>query len=191
MQTRADNNWIVISGGPGAGKTTLCHNLELRGYATAPEMARLFIDTELARGLTLEQVRADELAFQQYVFAMQCEQEEHIPRERLTFFDRGIPDNLSYMRYHKLPIDQARLSAAAACSYRHVFLLDLLPLVHDYARQESEAEQRELQRLLDEIYSALPFPLTRVPAMNPDARAEFVLAELGLLGSQPGDGAAP
>ena len=33
---------ILITGGPGAGKTTMLEELERRGYFVAPEVARTF-----------------------------------------------------------------------------------------------------------------------------------------------------
>ena len=59
-----DNNWYVLTGAPCSGKTTLIELLQEKGYQTVPELARVYIDEQLANGLTLEELRQDELAFQ-------------------------------------------------------------------------------------------------------------------------------
>ena len=44
--------WHVITGGPCYGKTTLIQLLAERGFRKVPEMARLYIEEEVARGRT-------------------------------------------------------------------------------------------------------------------------------------------
>lgn len=172
------NNWYVITGGPGTGKTTVITMLEARGYATLPEMARLHIDEELARGKTLEEMERDEHAFQREVLRMQVEAEKRLPRTRTTFFDRGIPDTLAYYRFHRLEKDELITKAIAECRYHKVFMLERLPLKPDYARTESEADQKEISRLIHEVYDSLPFPVVHVPKMSPEKRVEFILRNL-------------
>lgn len=175
---RGPTRWYVITGGPGTGKTTVIDMLEARGYAILPEMARLHIDEELARGKTLEEMERDEHAFQREVLHMQIEAEKRLPRTRITFFDRGIPDTLAYYRFHKLAEDELILKAVAKCRYRKVFMLEQLPLKPDYARTESEVDQKEISRIIHDVYDSLPFPVVHVPRMSPEKRVEFILKNL-------------
>ena len=46
----AHDNLIVITGGPGAGKTTLINLLREAGFATAPEAGRAIIQDQSAIG---------------------------------------------------------------------------------------------------------------------------------------------
>jgi len=175
---RPVNNWYVVSGGPCSGKTTLIQLLKQRGFPVVHEHARQRIDRELRNGMTLDEVRRDQYEFQRGVLEMQLEHESNVPPEQLTFFDRGIPDTLAYSRFHGLPPDAYIAEAVAHCAYHQVFMLDLLPLVGDYARTEDTAAQTEIQQLLLEVYTSLPFPLVQVPVLPPDERVEFVLAHL-------------
>jgi predicted ATPase len=170
-----ENNWYVISGGPGTGKTTLIKLLEARGYATIPEMARHCIDEQLALGKTMQDIGQNQLAFQQEIVEHQLTAERNAPKDRVTFFDRGIPDSLAYYRYNHLPEDEVIQRALAGCSYKKVFLLDPLPLVSDYARQETERQQRELCALIQDVYMHLPFPIVHVPVLPVDERVAFIL----------------
>jgi predicted ATPase len=79
-----ENNWYVISGGPGTGKTTLIKLLEARGYATIPEMARHCIDEQLALGKTMQDIGQNQLAFQQEIVEHQLTAERHEAEDRLA-----------------------------------------------------------------------------------------------------------
>ena len=175
---REPNQWYALSGGPGTGKTTLIKLLEIQGYATVPEMARHCIDEQLAAGKHIKEIAQDQVDFQHAVLEYQLEAERHAPKERVTFFDRGVPDVLAYYRYHRLHEDETVKAAVADCSYKKVFLLDPLPVVSDYARQENERQQKEICGLINELYASLPFPVVRVPVMSPNERVTFVLANL-------------
>ena len=45
-------NFYVITGGPGAGKTSVLENLASKGYGYIPETARQIIRERLSKGLT-------------------------------------------------------------------------------------------------------------------------------------------
>jgi len=45
-----NDNLIVVSGGPGSGKTTVLHELAARGFPFAPEVARQIIQEQMQSG---------------------------------------------------------------------------------------------------------------------------------------------
>lgn len=55
------SQFVVATGAPISGKSTV---LDALGVPYEPEVARVFIEREVAKGLTKEQIRADEGAFQ-------------------------------------------------------------------------------------------------------------------------------
>ena len=63
-------------------------------------------------------------------------------------------------------------------SYKKIFILDVLPLVNDYARLENEAAQQKIHQLLTEVYEAMRFPIVHVPVLFPDERVNFILKNL-------------
>jgi predicted ATPase len=86
---------FVITGGPGAGKTTILHALAARGYMCAAESARAIIRERLASGLSPRPPLAQ--------FGNEILQRD-IARYRETratahpvFFDRGIVDALGIL----------------------------------------------------------------------------------------------
>jgi predicted ATPase len=175
---KAENNWYVITGGPCCGKTTTVRLLATRGYRTTVEEARHYLNTQRARGRTIGEIKGDHREFQLSVLKMQIEQEASLPPEEIVFLDRAIPDARAYYRFLNLPEDKILTEALAKVSYKKVFILDPLPLVHDYARVENEAAQAELQSLITEFYTGLGFPIMKVPVMFPEKRAVLILANL-------------
>ena len=46
----SDSQLVVVSGGPGAGKTTLVDELKRRGFCCVPEVARQIIQEQVRDG---------------------------------------------------------------------------------------------------------------------------------------------
>ena len=174
MQT----NWYVITGGPSSGKTTTINLLNERGYKTTIEHARHYLDTKRTNGRTVEEVRKHQAEFQSGVLDMQIEQEKILSADDVVFLDRAIPDALAYYRFLNLPVDKKLLEALSLVSYKKIFILDCLPFVKDYARTEDEVAQQKIQDLLIEVYESLPFPVLRVPVLQPDERVNFILKNI-------------
>ncbi len=171
-------NWYVITGGPSSGKTTTVNLLKDRGYITTIEHARHYLDTQRLKGKTVEEVRKNQIEFQMGILDMQIEQENEISPDVLVFLDRAIPDALAYYRFLNLPEDEKLTKALLTVSYKKVFILDCLPLVKDYARNEDNEAQKKIQVLLIEVYESLHFPVIQVPVLPPEERVDFILKNL-------------
>lgn len=171
-------NWYVITGGPSSGKTTTVNLLRERGYKTTIEHARHYIETQRADGRSVEDVRSHQREFQVGVLEMQIEQEASLSRDEIVFLDRAIPDALAYYRFLNLTPDARLMDALRQVSYRKVFILELLPLVHDYARTEDAAAQKRIHELLVEVYGSLTFPVVRVPVLPAERRVDLILENL-------------
>lgn len=173
-----ETNWYVVTGGPSTGKTTIINMLAERGYKTAIEHAKHYIDTMLVEGQSVEELRSNKRAFQLGVLDMQIEQEASIDPKDLVFLDRAIPDALAYYRFLELTVDEVLKEALRKVNYKKVFILDKLPLVKDYARLESENDQTKIHNLITDVYESLPFPVVHVPVLPPSERVDFILNNL-------------
>lgn len=113
-----ETNWYVVTGGPSTGKTTTINMLAERGYKTAIEHARHYIDTMLVEGQSVEELRSNKRAFQLGVLDMQIEQEASIDPKDLVFLDRAIPDALAYYRFLELTVDEVLKEALRKVNYK-------------------------------------------------------------------------
>ncbi len=173
------NNWYVVTGGPSAGKTTTIEVLEERGYRVVYEVARIYIDQEIAKGKTIEEIRENDLFFQEEILKMKIKTEKELPKEEVIFFDRGIPDTDAYYKLCGRKNDLFLLKAIENCYYKKVFLLDLLDMEKDYARTETREEQIKIHNLLEKSYKKTTFPIIEVPKMkSKQERVDFLLNNL-------------
>lgn len=152
--------------------------LKERGYKTTVEHVRHYIDTQKVAGKTIEEIKANQLAFQRGVIKMQIAEEEALSPDEVVFLDRAIPDALAYYRFLDLADDKELKEAFRRFRYKKVFILDILPLVNDYARTEDGPAQKKIHRLLVAVYEALDFLVVHIPVLPPKERLEFILKNL-------------
>src|SRR6266496_6045498 len=175
---KTSTNWYVITGAPCSGKTTIVNLLHERGYKTTIEHARHYLDIQRLDGRTIEEIRKNQSEFQLGILDMQIKQEKEISPGDVVFLDRAIPDALAYYHFLNLAEDEKLMEAMRAVSYKKIFILEYLPLVHDYARREDEVAQKQIHKLLTEVYESLPFPINHVPVLKPEERIDLILKNL-------------
>jgi predicted ATPase len=172
--------WYVLTGGPCAGKTTLIEALGAMGYKTMPEAARAFIEQELAKGRTIEEIRADKVDFQHRLLPMKLEAQKALLEDEVVFFDRGMHDTIAYLAQIGVHDDEKTNAAVAQTHYQKVFVLDRLPLEYDGARTETSEEADEIDGLLFKVYEESGIPTMRVPVMPIEDRIAFIFANIDM-----------
>ncbi len=184
--SNSNNNWIVLAGGPNSGKTTLIDELSKRGYKVKPEQAMVVINEYLASGVKLENVHTDPVLggqFQRDIALKELAAAAEFSPDELVFFDRWAPDYFAFAKIRNLKKDEEIIKKLADCSYKHIFVLDLLK--NEYADNKIEAHladpiavaiQQE-EHLID-VINDLHMEFTRVPVMSVDDRIEYILEAL-------------
>ena len=180
---RVQTNWHVITGGPSCGKTTLIKLLADKGFQTAPEGARLYLEREIVRGRTIEEMRTNEVALQRGIKDMHLEVERGLQTNDCIFLDRAVPDCLAWYRVFGLNPNEF-LRECFHYRYASVFMLDRLPLQLNGLRYKDNVLQDFTEEWHTHDYSALGYSIVRVPVLPPEERLSFVLdvlSEQGLI----------
>jgi predicted ATPase len=178
-----NSNLVVITGGPGVGKTTLLRELERKGFCCVPEVAREIIRQQVASGGDAvpwaNTRRYTELMLKGSIESYLT----HRAAERTTFFDRGIPDVLCYARIIKLRKTEQIESACDSFRYNPtVFIAPPWREIYstDEERMQTFEEVVETHVLMVEAYGSCGYQLVELPRVSAAERAEFVIAELHL-----------
>ncbi len=169
---------IVVTGGPGSGKTSLIEALAAAGHATSPEAGRAIIRRQQAiDGQALPW--RDRALFAELMLDRDL---EAYARARTAtgpvFFDRGLPDLVGYLTLCGLPIPAHVERAAREVRYdRQVFIA---PVWREIFGQDAERKQDldEARRTFDamaEVYPRLGYDLIELPKAPVAERLAFVL----------------
>jgi predicted ATPase len=174
---RVQTNWHVITGAPCSGKTTLIGQLADKGFRTVPEVARQYIEREMAKGRTVDEILENAAVLQRGWVDLQLRFERRLPVNEVAFLDRASPDALTYCRVFGLNPNEL----LAECFHHRcasVFILDRFPIQQDGMRFEDDATAGLIDEWLARDYSALGYDVVRVPVLPPQERLAFVLERL-------------
>ena len=174
---KVQTQWHVITGAPCSGKTTTIDQLRSLGYQTVPEAGRRFVEKELAKGRSLEEIRFDQGEFTRRIYDLMLEQEAALQPDRLYFLDRAIPDAPSFFRYAGMNPNDV-ISDCFQYRYRSVFILDRLPCELDGVRTEGDPGAEFIDYWMERDYADLGYVVMRVPLMPPEERLNYILERI-------------
>ncbi|MEM8939871.1 MAG: ATP-binding protein [Bacteroidota bacterium] len=181
---------VVITGGPGTGKTSIIKGLEQQGFHCYHEIIRdmtskakkegnpdsftsnplVFVDDALQFNKDLLHGRAEH-----YKNSMSLD-------EPVIFFDRGIPDVLAYMDFFNQSYDNGFTDVCKNNPYDHIFLLPPWKEIYtsDNERLESYEEAEKIDKALRNTYTQFGYDPILVPKKSISERIDFILKTLKL-----------
>lgn len=174
---------VVITGCSGGGKSTLLAELGRRGHRVFPEPGRQIVrEQDWIDGDALPwtaPARFAELALSRAMHQLITA----AGSDGLAFFDRGLIEPLAGLERLGLPVPDHFRRAAERCRYdATVFVAPPWPEIY-----RTDAERRHgLEEALAEYepllatYGRLGYRLVELPKVDAAARADFMLAELGV-----------
>jgi predicted ATPase len=167
IRTPQETRIYVITGGPGAGKSSVIDGLSAAGYTTIPEAAmeiKVREKKKKEQGLPYTLSENDNPGFQQLILARQLVLENHA--KGITFMDRGIIDSIAYCEYWHTPIPDNLDKACRSTKYHRIFILEPLPIQlyrNEQARDETPEQARRLHDLIDKAYRKYGYTPLLVP----------------------------
>jgi len=179
---------IVITGGPGTGKTAVIDALATQGHYCFQEIIRS-MTLEAKKQGGVNQLDTNPLAFVQDSKAFNTEllqgrlqqfkKATELVKE-LFFYDRGLPDVLAYMDYFKQPYGADFTKTCEANLYDQVFILPPWKAIYvqDSERLESYEQATEIHHCLVKTYTSLGYEMIEVPFANVTERVQFMCANI-------------
>lgn len=169
---------IVITGGPGTGKTTIINELIKRDFTCLEEISRQVTLEAQERGI--EQLFLTEpLLFSDMLLEGRIKQfDESLKRNSdLIFFDRGIPDVVAYMDYLGTSYPERYNIACLDHKYDHVFILAPWQEIYvsDNERYENYEQAVEIHHHLLAAYARYGYALHDVPFGTVENRTDFII----------------
>ncbi len=181
---------IVITGGPGAGKTTLVNRLHENGYPIIGEPAHIVLD--MMAGLLGGQNRQTKwrrdndghiVWLQENILRMAEIQRNVLNRletglsGNVLFFDRGLHDSLTYFKIHGSSIPKSLIKACDAEFYDLIFILDIPPAAIFNTASGRNTTQRDdavaMGNMIETTYNEF-FPGKVISVPWSDERVELI-----------------
>lgn len=172
---------IIITGGPGTGKSTVIDLLEEKGYACHREVSRTVIKQQLSEGT--DQVPWGDLSgFSDLVFDGQTAQYRRAKEGAINFYDRGIIDVIAYLKKDNLPADAMEALVEHYTYNTKVFVTPPWDEIYqtDEERREDFETMSQIHELLVSSYKEFGYEVVEVPKFSPQERVNFILGHLGI-----------
>ena len=174
---------IVITGGPGTGKSTIISELARRTHVCFEEISRQV--TLEARHNGIEQLfLTDPLLFSDLLLKGRLHQfnEAKNCSASHVFLDRGLPDVLAYMDYNKTDHPNYFNEICKANVYDHIFVLAPWQDIYksNNERYENFEQAIEIHGHLLSTYKNFGYQLVDVPFGSVKTRTDFILETLNL-----------
>lgn len=184
MASVSKNLKIVLSGGPGSGKTSVLDLLKKMGYQCFEEQSRKVIQQAKDKGIE-NMFLTDPTSFSEALYQERKTDFERaqkavvIPKKPYVFFDRGIHDIYAYLdalgkgeTYWKDRVMRFR--------YDLILLFPPWEAIYkkDAQRMESFDEAVRYFTFLEKIYEETGAPIVKIPKAPVTARATFIESQL-------------
>lgn len=175
---------IVITGGPGSGKTTLIDHLTGLGFNCLPEISREVTLEAQQQGID-QLFLEDPILFSKKLLEGRLSQFKQASdfKPPFLFYDRGMPDVTAYMDYLGTTYPEFFSNTCNQNRYDAVFLLPPWKEIYqsDNERYESWEEAQRIYNFLQDGYTGYGYQTQAVPVGTLSERASFILEKLRAL----------
>ncbi|MEO8773985.1 MAG: ATP-binding protein [Gelidibacter sp.] len=174
---------IVITGGPGTGKSSIIDELKQRGYVCFDEISRQV--TLEARKNGVEQLFLSQpLLFSQLLLGGRTKQFKDASAYENTsvFLDRGLPDVLAYMDFFGTDYPEEFVNICHKNTYDIVFILPPWQEIFksDSVRYETYEQSELIHEHLLRLYKKFNYHLIPIPFDTVEKRVDFIIDALNL-----------
>ncbi|RXJ50239.1 AAA family ATPase [Gelidibacter gilvus] len=174
---------IVITGGPGTGKSSIINELKKRGHICFEEISRQV--TLEARENGIEQLFLTQpLLFSKLLLEGRIKQftEANTYENTTIFLDRGLPDVLAYMDFYGSDYPESFVQVCQNSCYDTIFIVTPWPDIFqsDNVRYETFEQSEQIHEQLMITYKKFGYHLIPIPFDTVEKRADFIIDSLNL-----------
>ena len=167
---------IVLTGGPGAGKTSVLLDLRARGYTVGEDAARTIIKARQTAGLS---PRPDAAEFARQILTAE-QRAYRAAVAPLTFYERGVVDAAGYL-YAAGDVSESDMQRLIqAHPYDVVFLFPPWQAIYhtDAERDHTFEHAQNVYDSTQRTYVEAGYVPINVPRLSVTQRTEFILANV-------------
>ncbi len=168
---------VVITGGPGTGKSTVITALQNQ-YTCMPEVSRSVTRDAQKQGID-QLFLHDPLIFSELLLKERINQYEAAEKfaDETIFFDRGIPDVMGYLDYLEVEYPEQFRRESLERRYDRIFMMPPWKKIYqtDSERYESFDQSLLIFERLKSTYSTLGYHFEIIPEASVENRIEFIL----------------
>ena len=144
---------ILITGGPGSGKTSLINELERKSFNCENEIIRRLTIEGKKKG-TDQAFLEDPLNFTKKLIELRTKQFNKEQTSLITFYDRGVHETLAYLNYIGLKYTNELNRKCRTIKYDMVFILPPWEKIYiqDNCRYETFNQAKIIYKEIVKIY---------------------------------------
>jgi predicted ATPase len=177
MQIQQKENFFVLAGTSGTGKSTIISQLRERGFLCFDEAARAVLEEQLPiNGPALPS--NNPMLFIQTMKAKNIKNfNEASIKQTPVFFDRGLPDLIHYANRFDVSPTEFELASKQYRYNENVFVLNPWReiFVNDHVRKMTFEKSVEFHELILNIYKAQHYNLIEVQFGSVTERTNFII----------------
>jgi len=167
---------IILSGGPGTGKSSILKALSKLGYACKEESFREFIPEDSVAESTFN-FQNSPLRFSELLFKSRVQQYHQAVHNETNFYDRSLIDVVAYLVLDEIDAPKEWLDFIENNKYHNTVLYFPFweEIYHkDYKRVENITLAKKIDLQLRKTYKELGYKIIEIPKLSIPKRVEFI-----------------